>query len=114
MALDHEIEAMAAQAERDARKLKRRLLGRRSVAMAYRRLFLDPVAGDIKPEAIEVIADFSSVALLGVADIPAMPDDQLRDRAGRRALALHILARIDLDGSALRDLASKLRENDHA
>ncbi len=75
---------------------------------SYRALFLD-ADGNLKPEAVDVIADMSAVATIGVADQAGTSEAVLRDRAGRRTMTLHVIARMDLDGSRLRDLAGKLR-----
>ncbi len=115
MALSDEIEAIGARAEREARskveqarKLVAKWLWKDRVVRSYQKLFLD-AAGNLKPEAIDVIADLSAVAQIGVADQAGMSEAVLRDRAGRRTMALHVIARMDLDGSQLRDLAAKLR-----
>ena len=115
VALDHEIEAMAARAEREARskveqarKLFEKLLWKDRVIRSYRKLFLD-ADGNLKPEAVDVIADMSAVAAIGVADQAGTSDAVLRDRVGRRTMALHVIARMDLGGAQLSDLAAKLR-----
>ncbi|QNQ09253.1 Bbp19 family protein [Sphingomonas alpina] len=112
MAVEHEIDALASRAEqqqlRRIYERAKRLSLFRTIA-AYRTLFLDE-HGAVRPDAVAVIADFSRVAKLGVVDASGVGDAELRERSGRRAIALHILGRLDLDGSKLRDLASKLRE----
>lgn len=112
MALEHEIDALAAQA---GAKRRQRILAlikwrwRRRVVLAYRKLFVGE-DGQLTPEAVIVMADIGNTARLGVVDLAAASDAELRERAGRRSLALHIIGRMDLDGSALRDLSKKLRE----
>lgn len=112
MALEHEIEALAAQAEQKRRNRVLALLKwrwRRRVVLAYRKIFVGP-DGNLTPDAIVVLADIGNTARLGVADPVAASDGALRERVGRRSLALHIIARMDLDGAALREVSNKLRE----
>lgn len=115
MAADLEIEAFAARAD-DARtrtlaeRWKR--VAKRNAIMAYRRLFLD-AEGNMKPDAVAVIADIAALAQLGRVLPPYATEGELRAFEGRRSMALHILGRMDLDGSRLRDLAKKMREEDH-
>lgn len=116
MSLDHEVISLSAQADAMAdaslaermRKRMKRAAEQRTIS-AYRALFLN-ADGTWKPEAALVIGDFSAIARLGVADDVALSDAQLREYRGRRNLALHIIARLDLDGSRLAELAKKLRE----
>lgn len=112
MAADLEIEAMAAQADAGrnrtlAERWKR--AAKRNTIMAYRRLFLDG-AGNVKADAAEVIADITALAQLGRVLPPYATEGELRAFEGRRSMALHILGRLDLDGTRLRDLAKKMRE----
>lgn len=112
MAADLEIDAMASRAEQVQQRVlaeRWRRVRQRETIMAYRRLFLDG-DGNLKPDAVAVIADFSAVAQLGRAVPPHATEGEMRSHEGRRAIALHILGRMDLDGSRLRDLARKLRE----
>ena len=117
MALDHEIDAMAADVAARAQgqsKLARaarraRLILRHRTISSYRALFVDK-DGRFTPDAVRVIADLGRVARLGMADVPAASDAALRDHAGRRAIALHILSRCDPSGAALSELSRKIRE----
>lgn len=119
MAADLEIEALASQvdqirirAERNrvaALFARRRAAAKSNVIRDYRRLFLDE-HGELSSAAIAVIADVAEVAQLGRFDPGAVSDTEMRERNGRRALALHILSQIDLDGSKLRKLAKTMRE----
>lgn len=116
MALDTAFESLAARADADARRSIAVRLAKRAKALwsfriigSYRKLFLD-TNGQLTPAAVDFIADVSAVAVLGVADQPGTSDSILRDRAGRRAIALHIIGRMDLDGTRLRALAQQLRE----
>ena len=119
MALEHDIEAMALHAEARARERslpariarRIRLVLKAKTIQAYRAVF---VGGDgrVTPQAARVIADLGGVARLGLAPPPDTPDAVLRDRAGRQAIVLHLLARLDLDGAALHDLNKKIRELD--
>lgn len=119
MAADLEIEALASAVDRvriraEQRTLlnlfaRRRAVDRHNIIHAYRRLFLDE-SGELSAVAIEVIADISEVAQLGRFDPGTVSDSEMRERNGRRALALHILSQIDLDGSRLRKLAKTMRE----
>jgi hypothetical protein len=117
VAFDTEIDGLAL--ERSARE-RSRLQRARKLALylfqsrtirSYRAVFLDP-AGGFRPEAVLVLADLGRVAKMGFADLPSVDDAQLRDRAGKRAIALHILSRCDASGAALNDLAKKIRELD--
>lgn len=113
MAADLEIEALASlasqtQARTIAERVKR--IAKRNTIMAYRRLFLD-AEGGVKPDAIDVIADIAALAQLGRVLPPYATEGELRAFEGRRSMALHILGRLDLDGTRLRDLAKKMREN---
>jgi hypothetical protein len=112
-----EIDGLALQArahERSklhrARKLAQLVFQSRMIR-AYRALFLDGDA--FKPEAVLVLADLGRVAKLGFADLPSADDVQLRDRAGKRAIALHILSRCDPSAAALTELAKRIRELGH-
>jgi hypothetical protein len=116
VALEHEFLALEAQAERTRQqtigaRLKHvaRLVRERGTVRAYRSLFLDG-EGNPTPDAVTVIADFAGVGRLGFVDLATATEAEMRDRAGRRALALHILGRLDLDGTKLRDLTRKIRE----
>ena len=119
MAADLEVEALASQVDQlAARAEKQRLVNlfkrRRAVARSntirdYRRLFLDD-DGALSIAAIAVIADITEVAQMGRYDPGNVSDGEMRERNGKRALALHILSQIDLDGSALRRLAKTMRE----
>lgn len=116
MALEHEVISLAAQADAMAdasvadrtRKMVKRAWEHRVIS-AYRTLFLN-ADGTWKPEAAIVIGDFSATARLGVADDMALSDAELREFRGRRNLALHMIARMDLEGVRLAELAKKLRE----
>jgi hypothetical protein len=111
MALEHELEALAARADAEGHRRwmrKLRLLTRRNAILAYRRLLLDE-HGQVMPDAAQVIADLAAVARLGMADPLAITDGELRQRAGRREIVLHLIARMDLDGSRLRQLSKQLR-----
>ena len=111
MAVDTELEALAARADQAAQEslaARARRLRDFRVVRAYRDLFLD-ANGKLKPSAVQVIADFSAVARLGTTSNIASTEGELREYSGRRNLALHIIGRLDLDGSRLRDLARNLR-----
>lgn len=118
MASDVEIDALALETRaRDRSKLQRaRKLAlyvfHSRIIRAYRATFLN-AGGDFKPEAVLVLADLGRVARLGYADLPPADDTVLRDRAGKRAIALHILSRCDPSAAALTDLAKKIRELGH-
>ena len=115
MALDHEVDALGVMQETaEQRRMRRyarrmRLLFEFSTVRAYRALLLDET-GALRPEAVRVLADIGAKARLGVVDDPTLSDGALREFAGRRAIALHVLARADQSGVKLRDLARKLRE----
>lgn len=114
MAADAEIDALATLADqrRRAGMLKQmRRIREFNILSAYRRLFLD-ADGNLTPDAVTVLADVSKVGRLGFADTSVLSDAELRERGGRRAMALHIYGRLDLDGTRLRELAHRLREND--
>lgn len=113
--VDLEIEALAARADQIRRRsLYERLrhVWRRRTILAYRKLFLGE-DGNVTADGALVIADFSRAARLGNAEVTAATDAEMRERNGRRAIALHIIARLDLDGTRLRDLGRKLRETEH-
>lgn len=113
MALEDEIEALRSQGQQ---LRKRSLLARmraiveRDRVLAYKRLFLDP-DGELSADAMAVIADLGRVARVGIVDGPQMSDTELRTMAGRRAMVLHILARLDLSGEKMKRLATVIREN---
>lgn len=116
MALDHEVLSLAARADAieraslaDRARHKMRRIRDHRIISAYRRLFVE-ADGTLKPDAVDVIADLSAVARLGIVDGPTMSDAEMREAAGRRTMALHLIARMDLDGSRLAKLAAQLRE----
>lgn len=114
MALDDLVNSLAATAEarRKHRLAERaRAVFQRRTILAYRRLLLDD-DGDFRPDALKVLGDLSAVAKMGIADADALTEAELRTRAGRRSLVLHIFARLDLSGEKLRKLAKSIREND--
>ncbi|MFD1034148.1 hypothetical protein ACFQ15_05735 [Sphingomonas hankookensis] len=97
----------AANATRGAQTL-RRLRRAMNVHSAYHRLFVGE-DGQLRPDALLVIGDIVRVAGIGTI-VPNQSGAQLREREGRRMLGLHILARIDLSGEQMRELAQKERE----
>jgi len=110
VSLEHEIAAIELRA-REARKgLIDRLVKRRNRIAAYRALFVGE-DGVIRPEAVPVLADLAATARIGFADDATMTNDQLRDRAAKRAIVLHLFACIDLDGHQLADLGRKIRDH---
>ncbi len=115
MALDHEIDVLGARQDMAQQAMMRRAARRMKLIVlfntvrAYRALFLDE-QGEIRPEAVTVIGDLATKGRLGVVDDPGSSDGALREYAGRRAIVLHLLARLDLSGMRLRDLARKMRE----
>lgn len=121
MAADLEFDALASQVEQAARRVENARIRtehdrihaarRFDTVAAYRRLFLGE-DGDLTEVARAVIADFSEVAQLGRFDPGQISNDEMRERNGMRRLALHILSSIDQDGSVLRKLASRMRENE--
>ena len=121
MAADLEIDALASQVEQIAQRAeatrirteheRQRAKRRFDTVAAYRRVFLGD-DGQLTESARAVIADFAEMAQLGVFDPGQISDAEMRERNGARRLALHILSSIDQDGSVLRKLASKLRENE--
>jgi hypothetical protein len=110
--LDQEIMALDArlQAER-AHRLRARLalIFERNTVLAYRRLFLGP-DGELTPDAVRVLGDLAARALIGVSDAAATSGADLRDRAGKRSIVLHLMRRLDQSGVRLKELALKLRE----
>lgn len=106
---EHEFMAVEARTAQTRRSLRDRLIRRSNTVTAYRRLFLTD-AGELKPEAARVLGDIARVAGLGAALPDTTTDAALRQREGMRSIALHVLARIDLDGSKLRDLSQQIRE----
>lgn len=115
MAIDHELTGLATLQEKREQRTFVRLMrlrvlsGQFRTLRAYRDLFLDE-DGELKPDAVQVIADLAGVARLGIADRAVMSDAELREYAGRRAIVLHMLARLDQSGVKMRDLARKMRE----
>ncbi len=97
----------AATATRSAQHL-RRIRRSMNVHGAYHRLFVGE-DGQIRPDAMRVIADIVRVAGIGTI-VPNQSDAELREREGRRMIGLHILARIDLSGEQMRQLAQQERE----
>jgi hypothetical protein len=106
------LEAIEARARttlaHQARKFAK-LIFDRNTHIAYRRMFLDE-HGELRPEAVRVIADLAAHALIGVPDGVRTSDADLRDRAGRRTLFLHLMRRLDVSGVEMRKIALKLRE----
>lgn len=109
MAVEHEFSAMEARTATTRRAMRDRFLRQSNVVQAYRRLFLND-DGDLKPEAARVLADMARVAGLGTVLPATASDAALREREGKRGLALHVIARIDLDGNKLRELSRQIRE----
>lgn len=109
MALDAEIEAIAAQAKKRTVQQRLRAIRDSNIIRAYRALLLD-TNGDLKPDALLVIEDLSRVAQLGRVVPAQVSDAHVREINGRRMIALHFIERIDLSGAKLRGLAVKLRE----
>lgn len=115
MSFEHELTALEVEAKAEAAARARgrlRLIGRQNRMLAYRALFIG-ADGELKAEAIDVIADLAAVARLGFADDASMTDAQLRDRAARRAIVLHLISRIDLNGNQLAKIRQQIRDNDH-
>lgn len=115
MAFDHGLTVLAAEQEDRRRDVAARLARRIRIVdewdkvRAYRKLFLGE-DGQLKPEAVKVLADIGAVARIGMVERPGASDAELREFAGRRQLALHVLGRMDQSGVRMRDLAAKLRE----
>lgn len=122
MAGDLEIEALASLVDRVAMKAERgriateharvKAVHSANVIRSYRAVFLDE-HGDLTALACDVIADIADEAQLGRFDQSQISDAMMRERNGKRALALHILSRLDLDGSKLRKLARRMREGNN-
>lgn len=108
--MSNEFAFMAAEAATATRGVQvlRRIRRSMNVYSAYHRLFVGE-DGQLRPDAMLVIADIVRVAGLG-AIVPNQSDAQLREREGRRMIGLHILARIDLSGEQMRQLAQQERE----
>jgi hypothetical protein len=61
---------------------------------AYRKLFCKPNSDELTDEGARVLADLAKAAGLGKAWLGAR-SEELYERAGRRNLLLHALARLD-------------------
>lgn len=115
MALEHEFIALDGHQRVADERLTRRALrlaqlgAQFATVRAYRAVFLDE-HGELTPDAVRVIADIASEAGIGFATSPAISDTELRELAGRRTLALHVLTRLDKAGVKMRDIARKMRE----
>lgn len=110
--LADEIEMLATSADALANRrsaLIARIKRKFGAIRAYRTVFLDE-DGTVSAAGAKVLADIGAVGRLGYVDPPAATDAILRERVGRRALALHIISRLDLGGEQLRTLAHQLRE----
>jgi hypothetical protein len=112
VALDAEILAVAAQAEKRSIQQRIRAIRDANTIRAYRALLLD-ADGELKPAALTVIEDLSRVAQLGRVVPAQVSDAHVREINGRRMIALHFIERIDLSGEKLRRLSTKLRESGH-
>lgn len=113
MAGDHAIESLAQRAETAASRLRQQIVrwaGRQAVILAYRQLFLTPDRNAVSDAGRAVIADVVALTRLGTAAPAGASEAELRERAAMQAVALHIIARIDLGGNELRQLAAKMRE----
>jgi hypothetical protein len=76
---------------------------------AFDALFLDATGG-LTPDAEIVLRDLVKVSRMG--EIGAhLTDAELRDIQGRRTIVLHLLNRLDRDGSRRHVLTEALREN---
>lgn len=75
---------------------------------AYRRTFLDPETGELHHDARLVLEDLATAAGLGKAFGYGGGIEELNAREGKRALLLHLFAR--LGRQKLRRLAQKMRE----
>jgi hypothetical protein len=81
----------------------------RRVYAAFDALFLDG-KGELTPDAELVLRDLVKVSRMG--EIGAhLTDAELRDIQGRRTIVLHLLNRLDRDGSRRHRLTTALREN---
>jgi hypothetical protein len=110
--IEHEITALSARAKHTADSYSNRMRGvlaKMGWQDDYRRLFCDPITGELKPEGEKVLADLARHANFGVIDLQAS-DSELRMNEGRRQLLLHIFGRIDLGSDRLVKLASSIRE----
>jgi hypothetical protein len=102
-------------AEAEARRRRNlidylRALRDRETILAYRRAFTDE-AGLVTPAGTAMIADLMAVTRTGEIDNAKLSNDELRYLAGMRAVLIHIMQRLDLNGAKLRHLASRLKEN---
>lgn len=115
MALDHEAQLAAARkvAGDQRRKVLGRLVGRKAVLRAYRRLFLIDQGGALKPDALVVLGDLAELAELGRASpFAAASDAALREREGARRVVLTLISNLDLSGERLAKLNRKIEEHD--
>lgn len=108
--MSNEFGFMAAEALAVKRsgQVLRRLRRSMNLHGAYHRLFVGE-DGQLTRDAMLVIGDIVRVGGIGTV-VPNQSDQQLREREGRRAMALHVLARIDLSGEQMRQLAQQERE----
>ena len=109
MAADREVDMLAAQARRPLSKLqaKARLLLQARTVRAYRSVFLSN--GKLSADGALVLADLTRASGLGKVR-PGASGEELNFREGRRAMLLHMFAKLDAD--TLERLASRIREAD--
>jgi hypothetical protein len=105
-----EIETLAGVKPTASQKLRETaaLIAKADTLRAYRRLFLDPRTGELKPDAVKVLADLGHAAGLGKAYGYGADAAQLNAREGKRALLLHLFAR--LGRGKLHRIAQRMRD----
>lgn len=111
MALDHEIDALAARAKTRRAKLLRqieRLMASRAKIAAFRACFLDE-HGEMTRAGRIVLAELGMMAKMGVIDDARLSEAEIRTRAGARGLVLMLIDMLDLDETKLTKLATGLR-----
>ncbi|HMS22107.1 hypothetical protein [uncultured Sphingorhabdus sp.] len=82
----------------------------RRLYAAYNALFFEN--GKLKPDAQLVLADLNDAAGMGEMS-SALSDQELRDLFGRRKIVLHLINRLDRDGTKRDQLTQAIRESGH-
>ena len=115
MALEHEVQALSARAERglaERVRIAMQMAFERRTVDAYRACFLDPNTGELTAHARTVVADLAKLAGVGVT-FPLATDAELRTKEGQRSVVLHLLARFALNDAKFARLSRQLRENEN-
>lgn len=82
----------------------------RRIYAAYHSLFFEN--GKLKPDAATVLADLVAVARMGEMS-SALSDQELRELFGRHKMVLHLINRLDRDGTKRDQLTQAIRESGH-